>query len=223
MIMTPLELKTFTLENKESILNLNSLINIFSNELNQFENKIEFIQKKLESVKSNALDNPLTGGIKSNFSTNPITKQSYYCTSYVSELLNNNGFELIDNNLSTNQKIREYNGVIWAKFQKHVQNAIVIETNNSKKKKEEKFSRLKRVLILDYLGIKNRSGNATETAKLISPLLNVDYNSIRDILREVINIKETDKDQLIEIRDYFKKLSMTETAKLVQNDIDKIK
>lgn len=221
--MTPKEQQAFISANKDSLLDLNNLIENFSNELNRYENKTDYIQKKLESVKSDAIEHSSTGGIKSTFSTKISTKQSYYCSSYENELLNNNGLELLDNNLSSNQKVREYNGIIWAKFQKHIQNAIETELSNNKNKKAEKFSRLKRVLILDYLGIKNRSGNATETAKLISPLLQIDFNSVRDLMREIINIKEIDKNQLIEVRDYFKKLSMTETAKLVQNDIDKIK
>lgn len=221
--MTQSEITVFIKENKDSLLNLNSLIELFSIELNQYENKAEFIQKKLETIKSNTKDQKLTGGVKTIFSPNITTKQSYFCSSYENELYNNDGIEKIDINLISNQKIIEYNGVIWAQFQKHIQNTLQIETNNIRKNKDEKFSRLKRVLILDYLGVKNFSGNATETAKLISPLLNVDYNSIRDLLREINNTKEINKNLLIEIRDYFKNLSMIDTSKRVQKDIDKIK
>ncbi len=221
--MTQKEQQDFISTNKHSLLDLNNLIDKFSSELNKYENKIEFIQNKLQSVKSEALEHPIAWGIKSNFATNLAKKQSYYCTSYENELFNNNGLELLDNSLSSYQKVIEHNGITWAKYQKHIQSAIEIELGTNKQKKTENFSRLKRVLILDYLGMKNRSGNATETAKLISPLLQIDFNSVRDLLREINNIKKINIDQLIEIRDYFKKLSMTETAKLVQNDIDKIK
>lgn len=221
--MTPKEQQDFISINKDFLLDINNLIDIFLSELNQYENKIDYIQKKLERVKSDASEHPTTYGLKSNFATNIVKKQSYFCSSYENELFNNNGFELLNNNLPFNLKVKEYNGVIWAKYQKYIQNAIEIELGNSKHKKAEKFSRVKRVLILDYLGIKNKSGNARETAKLISPLLQIDYNSVRDLLREIRNTKEKDKDLLIEVRDYFKKLTLTEIAKQVQNDIDKIK
>lgn len=210
------ELNQFINENKNSLLDIETLKREFQDKLSTKVNKREFINSELELVKEKASKPQRQNGLKGFYSI-MAEKESLYCQSYENYLHNNEELDFTTRELSKYELIKELNGVTWAKYQLYLTNAL----NTKKESKQKTFTHLKQLGVLYYLGLTNKIDNTSKIAELIAPLIDREKESTRQKLGS-LQYDLKDRVLLKEIKQYFLELGLTEHAKTVENDINRL-
>jgi hypothetical protein len=93
------------------------------------------------------------------------------------------------------------------------------ELEELKKEKEDQFSHIVQMLILDYLGLGIHIDNNSKKAEIYAPLIRRNVETTRQYFSK-LNSEKTPQNLTI-ILNYFKKTGLSEKMELVQKDLDR--
>ena len=95
------------------------------------------------------------------------------------------------------------------------------ELQETKKTKNDRYSHIVQMLILDYLGIGKNVKSIVKKAEIYAPIIRRDFETTRQYFSELEygkNIKN-----LSIVLEYFEKAGLSDQVELVKNDVDRIK
>lgn len=218
-------------------MNNNKLIVEFEKTLQNTENKLFLIENEIKEldlfIKSDSIHHDSDSFVSSNpFKRNfgkKVFKLKYYSDDnlrdFFYELQLNENYQFNIENHHGNKYIEAtfYNAVELAIYHKYLKGLL----NNSSKKPKQSNSDLthkQKMLALHYLGLDLSKNENTSSAKILSQILDLDYDNTRKYLSYVSSGKNQvrTKTNLQKIQKLFENQNFNEISSKIKEDIEKL-